>query len=92
MSLNCKKNSSQFKLFFLWNERVDDVVIRIFDTRIHHESGNLYLIREYTEKESLVKDLLDSNCSMRLLTEPNELSSILEVKKEMIEKLKFPNK
>ncbi len=68
------------------------MVIRIFDTRIHHESENLYLIREYTEKESLVKDLLDSNCSMRLLTEPNELSSILEVKKEMIEKLKFPNK
>ncbi len=40
--------------FFL---RVDDVVIRVYDTRIYHESSNNYLIREYTEKESLVKDL-----------------------------------
>lgn len=70
--------------FFL---RVDNVVIRVYDTRIHHEVQNNYLIREYIEKESLVKDL---KCSPRLFTEPNEIANHLEVKKSVIERLDFP--
>lgn len=72
--------------FFL---RVDDVVIRIYDTRIYHELQNSFLIREYTEKESLIKDLV-TKCSTRSLTEPNEIYNLLELKKEIIDKLDFP--
>lgn len=70
--------------FFL---RVDDVVIRVYDTRIYHESQNNYLIREYTEKESLVKDL---KCSPRVLTEPNEVANFLELKDSKYHRLEFP--
>ncbi len=70
--------------FFL---RVDDVVIRVYDTRIYHESSNNYLIREYTEKESLVKDL---KCSPRVLTEPNEVANFLELKDSKYHRLEFP--
>jgi type 2A phosphatase activator TIP41 len=70
--------------FFL---RVDDVVVRVYDTRIYHESQNNYIIREYTEKESLVKDL---KCSPRVLTEPNEVANFLEIKHSEFHKLEFP--
>jgi type 2A phosphatase activator TIP41 len=87
-SLNVKIRvmpSSYFILqrFFL---RVDNVVIRVYDTRIYHEIDNQYLIREYTEKESLVKDL---KCSPRLFTEPNEIANYLETKYTLNEKLDF---
>jgi len=71
--------------FFL---RVDGVVIRVFDTRIYHEAHTNYLIREYTEKESLVKDL---KCSPRLFIEPNEIANHLETKLSICERLEFPS-
>ena len=72
--------------FFL---RVDDVVIRINDTRIYHEVDKPYFVREYTERESLVKDLL-AKCSPRLFTEPNEVVHFLTLKSTLKEKLLFP--
>ena len=37
--------------------RVDDVLIRINDTRLYYEKGNDYILREYTSKYSKTKDL-----------------------------------
>lgn len=37
--------------------RVDDVLIRINDTRLYYEKDNQYMLREYTSKESKTKDL-----------------------------------
>jgi type 2A phosphatase activator TIP41 len=71
--------------FFL---RVDNVVIRLYDTRIYHEIEKSYIIREYTEKESLCKDL---QCSPRLFSEPNEISNYLTLKNSSIERLDFPD-
>lgn len=72
--------------FFL---RVDNVVIRMFDTRIYHETDKQYLIREYSEKESLCKDL---TCSPRIMQDPNEISNFLSTKNSGIERLDFPVK
>lgn len=72
--------------FFL---RVDGVVIRVYDTRIHYEAHNDYMIREYTEKESLVKDL---TCSTRLFIEPNEIANYLSTKSSICERLNLPVK
>jgi type 2A phosphatase activator TIP41 len=69
--------------FFL---RVDDVVLRVNDTRLHYETQNNYILREYCEKENLVKDL---SCPPRLLTEPNEIAQLLAVKFKYSEKLEF---
>ena len=71
--------------FFL---RVDNVVIRTYDTRIHHEAGRNYLIREYSEKESLTKDL---TCPAKMFTEPNEVANFLALKRLVVEKLEFPS-
>jgi type 2A phosphatase activator TIP41 len=71
--------------FFL---RVDNVVIRLYDTRIYHELEKNYLIREFSEKESLCKDLVE--CSPRLFGEPNELSNFLTLKSSSVERLDFP--
>lgn len=40
--------------FFL---RVDDVLIRINDTRFHYEIDNDYILKEYTSKEATVQKL-----------------------------------
>lgn len=37
--------------------RVDDVLIRINDTRLYYEKDNQYILREYTSRESKTKDL-----------------------------------
>lgn len=70
--------------FFL---RVDNVVIRCYDTRIYHEIQNNYLIREYTERESLVKDL---DATPKILSNINELATILSLKSTLVEKIDFP--
>ena len=37
--------------------RVDNVMLRVNDTRIYHEFGQRYLLREYTSREAKVKDI-----------------------------------
>ena len=69
--------------FFL---RVDDVVIRVHDTRLHYETENNYILREYCEKENLIKDL---KCSPKLFIEPNEIAQHLAVKYSINERLEF---
>lgn len=49
--------------------RVDDVLIRINDTRLYYEKDNNYILREYTSRESKTKDLKvkqDTNCAALL--------------------------
>jgi type 2A phosphatase activator TIP41 len=70
--------------FFL---RVDNVVIRVYETRIHHETDKNYMIREYSEKESLVEKL---TCAPKVFTEPNEVVNFLPLKSRVVERLDFP--
>jgi len=37
--------------------RVDEVLVRIYDTRVYHEFGNSYVLREFTWKESTYEEL-----------------------------------
>lgn len=37
--------------------RIDNVMLRINDTRIYHEFGKNYLLREYTSREAKVQDI-----------------------------------
>ena len=37
--------------------RVDGVLVRINDTRIHYQAGNNYFLREYTSRESTVSEI-----------------------------------
>ncbi|KAL1929792.1 hypothetical protein VTP01DRAFT_1930 [Rhizomucor pusillus] len=61
--------------------RVDDVLFRINDTRIYHEFGAPYVVREYTSKEetfyNVLKKLPAAKKDVSMLNDPNWVSSIL---------------
>ncbi|BFZ09862.1 hypothetical protein BsWGS_12901 [Bradybaena similaris] len=64
--------------------RVDQVLIRVNDTRLYHEAGTDFMIREYSSKEEIT-----SNIPVALHTCPNEVSTHLKVTQEIFEKLLF---
>ncbi|KAI9357832.1 TIP41-like family-domain-containing protein [Pilaira anomala] len=74
--------------FFL---RVDDVLFRVNDTRLYHEFGNDYFVREYTSKEvhyNVIRQKLGRG-DISLLNDQNWVSSVMpeepiEYVKEMI--------
>ncbi|EDO46678.1 predicted protein [Nematostella vectensis] len=84
--LNVKMRVMQSSLFLLLRFflRVDNVMVRINDTRLYHEAGTSYLLREYSSKEKEVSKL---KCS---LVDPSELNEHLDTKLELFEKLEFP--
>lgn len=71
--------------FFL---RVDGVLVRINDTRIHHKAGTSYMLREYSSKERKVADLLQLKVP---ITDPTQLAEHLFLRYETFEKLSFPD-
>jgi type 2A phosphatase activator TIP41 len=66
--------------------RVDDVLIRINDTRLYYETGNNYMLREYTSRESRAKDL---KVPRVFWGDPNEISQHLPLTHAVYEKLEF---
>ncbi|XP_058461819.1 TIP41-like protein [Malaya genurostris] len=68
--------------FFL---RVDNVLIRINDTRFYYEKGNDYILREYTHREAKVEKL--KHVPPALFTCPNEVADHLPVISRINEKL-----
>ncbi|XP_061660119.1 TIP41-like protein [Syngnathoides biaculeatus] len=71
--------------FFL---RVDGVLIRINDTRLYHEAGQKYMLREFCTRESNITDLKSVPAS--LYTDPNEIEQHLTFKLRHCEKLELP--
>lgn len=51
--------------------RIDNVMMRINDTRIFHEFGQNYLLREYTSREAKIPDI---HVPPPVLTEPSEVA------------------
>jgi len=60
--------------FFL---RVDDVLIRINDTRIFHEAGTDYILREYSSKEKNIKDIPNPLADVNILS--TQLATIIDL-------------
>lgn len=52
---------SSFFILLRYFLRIDNVMLRINDTRIYHEFGKNYLLREYTSREAKVRDIRVSN-------------------------------
>lgn len=67
--------------------RVDNVLVRINDTRIFHDFTTNYILREFTNKESSIHKL---NLPLPLFADPNLISSYLPLNKFLYEKLIFP--
>ncbi|XP_048873698.1 TIP41-like protein isoform X2 [Brienomyrus brachyistius] len=71
--------------FFL---RVDGVLIRINDTRVYHEAGRNYMLREFSTRESKVSAL--RHVPPALYTDPNEIAQHLPLRLTECEKLEMP--
>jgi type 2A phosphatase activator TIP41 len=68
--------------------RVDGVLVRVNDTRLYHEAGKDYILREYTSRESKTNSL---NVPTTVLIDPNEIVEHLTVQLQRHEKLIFPS-
>lgn len=84
--LNVKIRIMQGSLFILlrFYLRVDGVLVRINDTRIHYQAGQNYFLREYSSRESKFSDLQNP------YVDATTISEHLELKYQLSEKLVFP--
>lgn len=71
--------------FFL---RVDNVMVRVNDTRVYHDFTTNYILREYTNKESGVKEL---HLPLPMFGDPNVLSQFMPLREGLYEKIYFDN-
>ena len=85
--------------------RVDNTLIRVYDTRIYFEVENSFVLREYSEREQevgklTVSRLRDFNFLISIVTlelnrevwtDHNLIVDHLPVKKTVVEKLNFKN-
>ncbi|XP_034952052.1 TIP41-like protein [Chelonus insularis] len=69
--------------------RIDNVMLRVNDTRIYHEFQKNYLLREYTSREASIKDI---RVSPVLFTDPNQIAPHLPLKITLNYKLILPPK
>ncbi|XP_010394347.2 TIP41-like protein [Corvus cornix cornix] len=88
LSVKVRVMPSSFFVLLRFFLRVDGVLIRMNDTRLHHEADKTYMLREYTSRESKISSL--KNVPPSLFTEPNEISQYLPIKETICEKLEFP--
>lgn len=70
--------------FFL---RVDNVMIRMNDTRFHYETGKDYILKEYTSREATYDRL--KHVPPALYISPNDLADHLPINLQKLEILKF---
>ncbi|KAK3696970.1 hypothetical protein RRG08_023160 [Elysia crispata] len=64
--------------------RVDNVLIRVNDTRVYHEAGENYMLREFSSREEKT-----SNIPTVAHTDPNEVSKYLKLTGQSRERLDF---
>lgn len=88
ISVKIRVMPTSFFLLLRFFLRVDGVLIRTNDTRLYHEAGNNYMLREFSMRESRIDDL--KHVPAAKYTKPNEISQHLTLKLTECEKLQFP--
>lgn len=88
ISVKIRVMPTSFFLLLRFFLRVDGVLIRINDTRLYHEAGKNYMLREFSTRESKISEL--QNVPAALYTDPNEISQHLTLKLTECEKLELP--
>lgn len=76
-----------FFLLLRYFLRVDNVLIRMNDTRFYHEAGWNYILREYTSRECEASQL---NLPVAVLRDPAALCEHIPVRKTLMERLQLP--
>lgn len=75
--------------------RLDDVLLRVKDTRVYIDYGKKHVIREYVEKEqdyAAVKQNLSSRRDdvSAALRDPNQMAEVLPIVKRVLEEITLP--
>ena len=81
--------SSGFFILLRFFLRVDNVMVRICDTRIHYETGNLHLIRQFQIREQTYENL--SHLESHIFKNINVLYEHLPITREVNEKISITN-
>ncbi|XP_046583313.1 LOW QUALITY PROTEIN: TIP41-like protein [Haliotis rubra] len=88
LSVKIRVMPSSFFILLRFFMRVDNVMIRINDTRIYHQGGQNYILEVSSQsKDDKVENL---KVSSHLFTDPNEINKHLPLRAETFEKLEFP--
>ncbi|XP_067675487.1 TIP41-like protein [Haliotis asinina] len=87
LSVKIRVMPSSFFILLRFFMRVDNVMIRVNDTRIYHQGGQNFILREFTSKDDKVENI---KVSSHLFTDPNEINKHLPLRSETFEKLEFP--
>lgn len=88
ISVKIRVMPTSFFLLLRFFLRVDGVLIRINDTRLYHEAGKNYMLREFSTRESKIAEL--KNVPAALYTDPNEIAQHLTLKLMECERLELP--
>ncbi|XP_072231768.1 TIP41-like protein [Leuresthes tenuis] len=88
LSVKIRVMPTSFFLLMRFFLRVDGVLIRINDTRLYHEAGRDFMLREFSTRESKISQL--KNIPAALYTDPNEIAQHLTLKLTECEKLGLP--
>jgi len=86
LSVKIRVMPSCFFILMRFFVRVDQVFIRVYETRIYHEAGSNIILREHSSKEEKTSKIPTS-----AQTDPNEVSQYLQLTSELFEKLELPS-
>lgn len=84
LSVKIRVMPAYFFVLMRFYMRVDSVIVRVNDTRLFHEIGKDYILREFTSRESTISDL---TVPYSVIVEPNDIVEHLKIKEERFEKL-----
>ncbi|KAF7651231.1 hypothetical protein LDENG_00113810 [Lucifuga dentata] len=88
ISVKIRVMPTSFFLLLRFFLRVDGVLIRINDTRLYHEAGKNYMLREFSTRESKIAEL--KNVPAAFYTDPNEIAQHLTLRLTECDKLELP--
>ncbi|KAL0279099.1 UNVERIFIED_CONTAM: hypothetical protein PYX00_000721 [Menopon gallinae] len=80
LSVKIRVMPGSFFILLRYFLRVDNVLIKINDTRLYHEFDKNYIIKEYTSRESKISEL---KVPPMLFLDPNEICRHLPIMKEV---------
>lgn len=87
LSVKVRVMPSSFYILLRYFLRVDNVCLKINDTRLYHEFGTDFVLREYTTREAKVAEL---DVPTSVLTNSNEVAQFLPLLGSSYSKLIFP--
>lgn len=88
ISVKIRVMPTSFFLLLRFFLRVDGVLIRINDTRLYHQAGQDFMLREFSTRENKISEL--KNVPAALYTDPNQIAQHLSLKLTEREKLQLP--